>query len=112
MALYKEGQMLIALLQALTSKDLIQKLADRKVTAFSMDMVPRIARAQKLDALSSQSNVAGYKSVLMAANHVGKMMPMMMTAAGTHVRIGLIGNCCGLECCSPVRSRSACRNYR
>ncbi|MCB9799162.1 MAG: Re/Si-specific NAD(P)(+) transhydrogenase subunit alpha [Candidatus Omnitrophica bacterium] len=81
--LLREGQILIALLQALIDPEHLQKLAQRKITAFSMDTIPRISRAQKLDALSSQSNVAGYKSVLMAGDYSGKMMPMMMTAAGT-----------------------------
>jgi len=81
--LLKEGSVVIALLQPLTDLDLVRQLASRKITSFSMEMIPRIARAQKLDALSSQSNVAGYKAVLMAANAFGKMFPMMMTAAGT-----------------------------
>jgi len=79
----KEGTVFIGLLQPLSNPDMIQKMAECGVTALSMDMVPRIARAQKLDALSSQSNIAGYKAVLIAANHLGKIMPMMMTAAGT-----------------------------
>lgn len=82
-SLLKKESIVIGLLQPLTQPELVKKLAEQEVTAFSMDMVPRIARAQKLDALSSQSNVAGYKAVLMASNYLGKMMPMMMTAAGT-----------------------------
>ncbi len=81
--LCKAGAVLIGLLQPRTNPELVTKLAGQNITAFSLDLVPRIARAQKLDALSSQSNVAGYKAVLMAADRLPKMMPMMMTAAGT-----------------------------
>lgn len=79
----QERTVFISFLQPLAEIDLVRELAKKKITALSMEMIPRIARAQKCDALSSQSNVAGYKAVLMAANAFGKMMPMMMTAAGT-----------------------------
>ncbi len=78
-----ENQIWISFLQPFQEQALIQNLAQKKVTAFSMEMIPRIARAQRLDALSSQSNVAGYKAVLLAANKLDKMFPLMMTAAGT-----------------------------
>ncbi len=81
--LFKDGSFLISFLQPLINAELVQGLASRNIHSFAMDMVPRIARAQKLDALSSQANVAGYKAVLLAANSLGKMMPLMMTAAGT-----------------------------
>jgi H+-translocating NAD(P) transhydrogenase subunit alpha len=81
--LLKEGSILIAFLQPRLNSELLEKLNARKIKALSMDAIPRIARAQKLDALSSQANVAGYKSVLMASNALGKLMPLMMTAAGT-----------------------------
>src|SRR5919198_14458 len=74
---------LVAFLQPLTSPELVRALADRRVTAFSMDSIPRITRAQPMDALSSQSTVAGYKGVLLAAAHLGKFFPMLTTAAGT-----------------------------
>jgi len=61
----------------------LQRLADAGLTAFALEAAPRITRAQSLDVLSSQANVAGYKAVLLAANHYGRLMPMMMTAAGT-----------------------------
>ena len=80
----REGAAVIALLQPLTNLDLVRKLAQRKVTSFSMDAVPRIARAQSMDALSSMSSLAGYKAVLIAANAMGKYFPMMITAAGTY----------------------------
>lgn len=79
----KAGACLIGLLQPMVDHELVQSLAAQKVTSLSMDAVPRIARAQRLDALSSQSNIAGYKAVLMGANALTKLMPMMMTAAGT-----------------------------
>jgi H+-translocating NAD(P) transhydrogenase subunit alpha len=82
-SLLKEGAVLIGMLQPKLNPALVEKLNARKISALSMDAIPRIARAQKLDALSSQSNVAGYKAVLMAANALGRLMPMMMTAAGT-----------------------------
>lgn len=63
--------------------DLLTALADAKITGFSMELVPRITRAQAMDVLSSQSNLAGYKAVLDAAEHFGRAFPMMMTAAGT-----------------------------
>jgi NAD(P) transhydrogenase subunit alpha len=79
----REGQALVGLLQPLTSPDLVRALAERRVTAFSMDSIPRITRAQPMDALSSQSTAAGYKAVLLAAVHLGKFFPMLTTAAGT-----------------------------
>ena len=78
-----EGQTLVCFLQPLTSLELLQSLAERRVTAFSMESIPRISRAQAMDALSSQSTVAGYKAALLAAVHLGKFFPMLTTAAGT-----------------------------
>ena len=82
-ALMREGSVLIAMLQPLSHPDLVKTLAERKITSFSMDAIPRITRAQPMDALSSQSTVAGYKAALLAANAVGKFFPMLTTAAGT-----------------------------
>lgn len=82
-ALLKEGGVLIAGLAALTNKDMVEKLAARKVTAFAMELVPRITRAQSMDILSSQANLAGYKAVLDAVHEFKRAVPMMMTAAGT-----------------------------
>ncbi len=76
------GQTLVGLLNP-HHKDGIAALAKSGVTAFAMEALPRISRAQSMDVLSSQANIAGYKAVLMAANAYGKMMPMLMTAAGT-----------------------------
>jgi NAD(P) transhydrogenase subunit alpha len=79
----KEGSVLIAFLNPLGDPKLIERLARRGVTAFSMEMIPRISRAQGMDALSSQASVAGYKATLLAAAKLGKFFPMLTTAAGT-----------------------------
>jgi NAD(P) transhydrogenase subunit alpha len=68
---------------AAVSQDVVKACMDAGITAFSVDAIPRISRAQKMDALSSQSNLAGYKTVLLAANALGKIFPLLMTAAGT-----------------------------
>jgi len=79
----RAGQVLVALLQPLVDADLARALAERGVTAFSLDSIPRVTRAQPMDALSSQSTVAGYKAAILAAEHLGKFFPMLTTAAGT-----------------------------
>ncbi len=80
--LMKAGAVLIGMLDPF-DKEGLQKLATAGLTAFALEAAPRISRAQSLDVLSSQANIAGYKAVLMAANAYGKLMPMLMTAAGT-----------------------------
>ena len=82
-SLLTSGSVLISFLQPATQADIVKALAKRGVTAFSLELVPRISRAQSMDALSSQASAAGYKAVLMAAERLGKFFPMMMTAAGT-----------------------------
>ncbi len=82
-AALREGTVLIAFLQPLTDAEGIGRLAGRGVTAFAMESIPRISRAQTMDALSSQSTVAGYKAALIAADRLPKFFPMLMTAAGT-----------------------------
>jgi len=79
----RAGAVLISFLQPATSAEAVTALAKQKVTAFSLDLVPRISRAQSMDALSSQAGIAGYKGVLLAANHLPKFFPLLMTAAGT-----------------------------
>ncbi|HLB76783.1 MAG TPA: Re/Si-specific NAD(P)(+) transhydrogenase subunit alpha [Candidatus Dormibacteraeota bacterium] len=79
----KSGAVSISFLQPSTNADVVRALAKQQVTAFSLDLVPRISRAQSMDALSSQANVGGYKAVLLAANHLPKFFPLLMTAAGT-----------------------------
>ena len=81
--LIREGAVLIGFLNPLLDHALIERLARRKVTAFSLELVPRISRAQSMDALSSQATVAGYKAALLAATALGKFFPMLTTAAGT-----------------------------
>lgn len=108
--LLPEGKVLIALLQPFTSPDLVKKLLQRKITSFSMDAVPRITRAQRLDALSSMSTIAGYKAVLMAADALPKFFPMLMTAAGTipPARVFVIGaGVAGLQAIATARRLGA-----
>jgi NAD(P) transhydrogenase subunit alpha len=83
LALYKKGTILIASLGALSDLEKMNKYAEAGLTSFAMDLMPRITRAQSMDILSSQSNLAGYKSVLDATTELGRALPMMMTAAGT-----------------------------
>jgi NAD(P) transhydrogenase subunit alpha len=91
--LMREGTVCIALLDPFQSPDLIQALAQRGVSAISLEMVPRSTRAQKMDVLSSQASLAGYAAVIAAAEQSGKVFPMMMTPAGTikPVKIFIIG---------------------
>jgi NAD(P) transhydrogenase subunit alpha len=79
----RAGAVLISFLQPAANADVITALAKQNVSAFSLDLVPRISRAQSMDALSSQAGIAGYKAVLLAANHLPKFFPLLMTAAGT-----------------------------
>src|SRR5919201_371067 len=79
----RDGQVLIGFLQPLTDREGIERLAQRGVIAFAMESIPRITRAQPMDALSSQATVSGYKATLLAADRLPKFFPMLMTAAGT-----------------------------
>jgi NAD(P) transhydrogenase subunit alpha len=79
----REGTTLVSFVNALTDKAMVEALNARKISSIAMELVPRITRAQKMDALSSQANLAGYKAVIMAAEHLPKIFPMLMTAAGT-----------------------------
>jgi H+-translocating NAD(P) transhydrogenase subunit alpha len=83
MALLRRGGVLVGMLSPLQQKDQVAAYAKAGVTAFAMELVPRITRAQTMDVLSSQANLAGYKAVLEAAAAFGRAFPMMMTAAGT-----------------------------
>ena len=83
LARLREGAVLVAFLSPLTNHDLVRELGRRRVTALSMDAIPRITRAQPMDALSSQATVAGYKAVLLAAVALPRFFPMLTTAAGT-----------------------------
>jgi NAD(P) transhydrogenase subunit alpha len=102
----KEGSVLIGLLQPSGDPALFQQLAKRRIIACSMELVPRTTRAQMMDALSSQSTVAGYKAVLLAANALQKFFPMLMTAAGTvrPARVLVIGaGVAGLQAIATAR---------
>src|SRR3954466_5722826 len=102
----KAGTILVGLLQPSGDAALFQQLAERGITACSMELVPRTTRAQMMDALSSQSTVAGYKAVLLAANSLQKFFPMLMTAAGTvrPARVLVIGaGVAGLQAIATAR---------
>ena len=81
--LMKKGTILISFVYVLHYSDIAKKCAEHGIDLISMDMIPRTSLAQKMDVLSSQANIAGYKSVIMTANELGKIFPLMMTAAGT-----------------------------
>jgi proton-translocating NAD(P)+ transhydrogenase subunit alpha len=79
----REGMVLVGFLQPLTNGEGIRAIADSGATSFALESIPRISRAQSMDALSSQSNVAGYRAALIGAQEIGRFYPMLMTAAGT-----------------------------
>ena len=81
--LMKDGAILVCFIWALQNAELVKLLKSKGITAMGMDAIPRISRAQNMDALSSMSSIAGYKASLIAANNLDKYFPMMMTAAGT-----------------------------
>lgn len=83
MAPYRDGQLVIGLLGPYSLEDDMQPLADRNVSAFALELIPRISRAQSMDALSSMASIGGYKSIIVAAEALPKLFPMQMTAAGT-----------------------------
>ena len=91
--LMKPGCIYISLLDPFNERELIEKFNTRKVSAISMEMIPRITRAQKMDVLSSQANLAGYAAVIIASERLDKILPMMMTPAGTiaPARVFVIG---------------------
>lgn len=106
----REGTILIGFLNPLGNPELIERLAERKVTGISMELIPRISRAQSMDALSSQAAVAGYKAVLLAAERLPKFFPMLTTAAGTMrpARVLVIGaGVAGLQAVATARRLGA-----
>ncbi|OGF97843.1 MAG: NAD(P) transhydrogenase subunit alpha [Candidatus Glassbacteria bacterium GWA2_58_10] len=108
--LLRPGQVVIAFLDPLGSADQIKKLAERKATGFSMELMPRITKAQSMDALSSQASLAGYKAVILAAEKLPQIFPMMMTAAGTisPARVFVIGaGVAGLQAIATARRLGA-----
>jgi len=80
---YRSGAAVVALMDPYDSPDALRRMADAGISAFALELIPRITRAQSMDVLSSQANLAGYRAVIEAAEHFGRALPMMMTAAGT-----------------------------
>ncbi|MBN9528274.1 MAG: Re/Si-specific NAD(P)(+) transhydrogenase subunit alpha [Alphaproteobacteria bacterium] len=110
LALLKRGAFLLAILQPYQRKDQVKAYAAAGVNAMAMELIPRITRAQSMDVLSSQANLAGYKSVLDATEHYGRAMPMMMTAAGTvaPARVFIMGvGVAGLQAIATARRLGA-----
>jgi H+-translocating NAD(P) transhydrogenase subunit alpha len=108
--LFRRDQTLIGFLRPLGSNESIQRLAERGVRAFALEMLPRITRAQSMDVLSSMSTVAGYKAVLLAADMSPRLFPMMSTAAGTvtPARVFVIGaGVAGLQAIATARRLGA-----
>ena len=106
----RDGQVLIGFLQPLTDREGIERLSSRGVTAFAMESIPRITRAQSMDALSSQATVSGYKAVVLAADRLPKFLPMLVTAAGTVVpaKVLVIGaGVAGLQAIATARRLGA-----
>lgn len=106
----KAGATLIAFLEPLTSPDLVRALAAQNVSAVSMELIPRITRAQSMDALSSQATAAGYKAVILAAAEIGRFFPMLTTAAGTikPARVLILGvGVAGLQAIATARRLGA-----
>lgn len=101
----REGSIYIGFLAPFTHQDILEIFARRKITAFAMDFVPRLTRAQGMDVLSSMATVAGYKAVLLAAEHLRKMFPLLMTAAGTITPATVL--VLGAGVAGPVISRSS-----
>ncbi len=109
-SLLKAGSVHASLLDPFNEKDLIQKLAERNVSAISMELVPRTTRAQKMDVLSSQANLGGYAAVILAAQHSRKIFPMMTTPAGTiqPAKVFIIGaGVAGLQAIATARRLGA-----
>lgn len=110
LSLLRPGQIVIGLMEPLSELESARLLAERGVTAFALELVPRITRAQSMDVLSSMANIAGYKAVLLAANMLPRLFPMMMTAAGTisPARVFVIGaGVAGLQAIATARRLGA-----
>ncbi len=108
--LMRKGQTIIGQLDPLTEPQTCQTLADAGVTSFSLELLPRITRAQSMDVLSSMATIAGYKAVLLAADHLNRMFPLLMTAAGTlaPARVLIIGvGVAGLQAIATARRLGA-----
>lgn len=106
----KAGAILVGALAPLAHRDLLEKCAQKQVTAIATEFIPRISRAQAMDTLSSQANIGGYKAVLIGANHCAKLFPMMITAAGTlsPAKVFIIGaGVAGLQAIATARRLGA-----
>lgn len=106
----KPGTKLLTSLLPVKNLDAVRKLAEKQISAFSTDAIPRTTRAQSMDTLSSMANIAGYKAVLIAANHLPKYFPMFMTAAGTifSAKVFIIGaGVAGLQAIATARRLGA-----
>lgn len=110
LALLRPGQLIAGMMDPLASPETAQQLADKNVTAVAMELVPRISRAQDMDVLSSMATLAGYKAVLLAASELPRIMPMLMTAAGTlqPARVLIMGaGVAGLQACATAKRLGA-----
>ncbi len=108
--LYRRDQVLIGFLRPFGSQEVIQQIAGAGVTSFAVELMPRITRAQSMDALSSMANISGYKAVIMAADTVPRVFPMMTTAAGTitPARVLIVGvGVAGLQAIATARRLGA-----
>jgi len=108
--LMHNGQGLIAFLNPLMAHDMVRATADKGITAFALELIPRISRAQSMDALSSMASLAGYKGVLLAANTLPKIFPLMMTAAGSLMpaKVFVVGaGVTGLQACATAKRMGA-----
>lgn len=106
----KKGAMLVSFFYGLTHPEIASKAAGLGINIISMDAIPRITKAQRMDALSSQTNLSGYKAVMIGANALGKIFPLMMTAAGTisPARIVILGaGVAGLQAIATARRLGA-----
>lgn len=107
---YKKDQIVIGMMDPLASFAYASKYAEKGVSAFAMELIPRITRAQSMDILSSMATIAGYKAVLMASEYSPRMFPMLMTAAGTikPARVLIMGvGVAGLQACSTAKRLGA-----
>ena len=108
--LMHSGQIIIGMMEPLSAPKLAQQLAQTQVTVFAMELMPRITRAQSMDVLSSMASIAGYKAVILAAEHLPKIFPMMMTAAGTiaSAKVFIVGvGVAGLQAIATARRLGA-----
>lgn len=106
----KEGSVVVSFLYPLANLESVRRMSGRKITAFAMELIPRISRAQPMDALSSQSNLTGYKAVAIAAEVLPRIFPLMMTAAGTisPARVFIVGaGVAGLQAIATARRLGA-----